>query len=204
MAAGFLLGPVVMGALMPDAHARLFAPESLGMLSGLWQLGLVLFMFIVGAELRLPSGIPRQLLAASRIGVLSVVVPMALGLPMAALLYRPLAPANVALWPFALYMAVAVSITAFAVMARILKDRAMTHTTVGADPAGSGRSHCDSVLGREAADRARHPALRCRRQTSRCDARGAVDRYVRQRVRHRPARRARGVRRFRVRRLSAA
>lgn len=131
MAAGFILGPVVMGALMPDLHARIFAPESLGMLNGLSQLGLVLFMFIVGAELRLPSGVARQVLAAGRIGVLSVVVPMALGLPMAALLYRPLAPANVAFWPFALYMAVAVSITAFPVMARILKDRAMTHTTVG-------------------------------------------------------------------------
>ncbi len=131
MAAGFMLGPVVFGALAPELHAQLFQAGSLGMLSGLSQLGLVLFMFIVGAELRLPTGVPRQLLAAGRIGVLSVAVPMMLGLPMAALLYRPLAPAGVAFWPFALYMAVAVSVTAFPVMARILKDRDMTHTTVG-------------------------------------------------------------------------
>ena len=101
------------------------------MLNALSQLGLVLFMFIVGAELRLPSGGPRQLFAAGRIGVFSVVVPMMLGLPMAALLYDSLAPAHVAFWPFALFMAVSVSITAFPVMARILKDRGMTHTTVG-------------------------------------------------------------------------
>lgn len=131
MAAGFVVGPVVLGALAPDLHAHIFAPQSLGMLNGLSQLGLVLFMFIVGAELRLPSGVQRQLFAAGRIGVFSVVVPMLLGLPMAALLYDSLAPAGVAFWPFALFMAASVSITAFPVLARILKDRGMTHTTVG-------------------------------------------------------------------------
>lgn len=131
MAAGFVVGPVVFGALAPELHAHIFAPQSLGMLNGLSQLGLVLFMFIVGAELRLPSGVQRQLFAAGRIGVFSVVVPMLLGLPMAALLYDSLAPAGVAFWPFALFMAAAVSITAFPVMARILKDRGMTHTTLG-------------------------------------------------------------------------
>jgi Kef-type K+ transport system membrane component KefB len=131
MAAGFLIGPVVFGAFAPELHARIFAPQSLGMLNGLSQLGLVLFMFIVGAELRLPTGVPRELFAAGRIGLFSVVVPMLLGLPMAALLYESLAPAGVAFWPFALFMAVSVSITAFPVMARILKDRGMTHTTVG-------------------------------------------------------------------------
>src|SRR5512145_756921 len=68
MAAGFVVGPVIFGALAPDLHARIFAPDSLGMLNGLSQLGLVLFMFIVGAELRLPGGVPRQLFAAGRIG----------------------------------------------------------------------------------------------------------------------------------------
>jgi Kef-type K+ transport system membrane component KefB len=131
MAAGFVLGPVIFGALAPDLHAQIFAPQSLGVLNGLSQLGLVLFMFIVGAELRLPSGVQRQLFAAGRIGVFSVVVPMLLGLPVAALLYDSLAPAGVAFWPFALFMAASVSITALPVMARILKDRGMTHTTVG-------------------------------------------------------------------------
>jgi Kef-type K+ transport system membrane component KefB len=131
MAAGFLIGPVVFGAFAPDLHAHIFAPPSLGILDGLSQLGLVLFMFIVGVELRLPSGVPRQLFAAGRIGLFSVVVPMLLGLPLAALLYDSLAPAGVAFWPFALFMAASVSITAFPVMARILKERGMMHTTVG-------------------------------------------------------------------------
>src|SRR5262245_24379518 len=123
MAAGFVLGPVVFGALAPELHAQIFAPQSLGVLNGLAQLGLVLFMFIVGAELRLPSGVQRQLFAAGRIGVFSVVVPMLLGLPVAALLYDSAAPAGVAFWPFALFMAASMSITALPVMARILKDR---------------------------------------------------------------------------------
>jgi Kef-type K+ transport system membrane component KefB len=131
MAAGIVLGPVIFGALAPQLHARIFAADSLGMLEGLSQLGLVLFMFIVGAELRLPTAAPRQLLAAGRMGVLSVIVPMALGLAVASLLYRPLAPAGVAFWPFALFMASAMSITALPVMARIRKDRRMTQTTIG-------------------------------------------------------------------------
>src|ERR1044072_9544095 len=64
MAAGFVIGPVVFGALAPDLHARIFDPQSLGMLNGLSQLGLVLFLFLVGAELRLPSGVPRPLVDA--------------------------------------------------------------------------------------------------------------------------------------------
>jgi Kef-type K+ transport system membrane component KefB len=131
MAAGIVLGPVVFGALAPETHAHIFAPESRSALDGLSQLGLVLFMFIVGAELRLPTGVRSQLVAASWIGVLSVLLPMVLGLAIAFPLYPMLAPPNVAFWPFALFLASAMSITAFPVMARILKDRRATQTTVG-------------------------------------------------------------------------
>jgi len=55
MAAGFLLGPIVFGAWFPDIHAYLFAPAALPGLTSLSTLGLVLFMFIVGAELRAPT-----------------------------------------------------------------------------------------------------------------------------------------------------
>ncbi len=131
MAAGIVLGPVVFGALAPQLHAHIFEPSTLGALSSLSQLGLVLFMFIVGAELRLPMGVRKQLVAASWIGVLSVVVPMALGLLVAVPLHPTLAPQGVTFWPFALFMAAAMSITAFPVMARILKERDMTQTTIG-------------------------------------------------------------------------
>lgn len=131
MAAGIVLGPVVFGALAPELHAHVFEKSSIGALGSLSQLGLVLFMFIVGAELRLPAGARKQMAAASWIGVLSVVAPMALGLLVAVPLHERLAPAGVTFWPFAMFMASAMSITAFPVMARILKDRHMTQTTIG-------------------------------------------------------------------------
>lgn len=131
MAAGIVLGPIVFGYFAPELHAHIFDKASLGALKGLSELGLVLFMFIVGAELRLPMGVRQQLVSASWIGVASVLVPMALGLGVSTLLYPQLAPAGVAFWPFALFMAAAMSITAFPVMARILKDRRATSTTVG-------------------------------------------------------------------------
>ena len=130
MAAGLVLGPIVFGAIAPDIHAALFSKESLGGLSSLSTLGLVLFMFIVGAELRAPDGVRAQVRAAGFVGVLAVVLPMAAGFAISPWLH-PLAPAGVAFWPFALFMAAAMSITAFPVMARILKDRGMTQTRLG-------------------------------------------------------------------------
>ncbi|KQW64761.1 cation:proton antiporter [Variovorax sp. Root411] len=131
MAAGLMLGPVVMGALFPSLHAQLFSKESLQGLSSLSTLGLVLFMFVVGLELRASQGVREQLRSAGYVGVLSVVVPMALGLAIAPALHPALAPAGVGFWPFALFIAAALSITAFPVMARILKDRGMTRTPFG-------------------------------------------------------------------------
>ncbi|WP_445286803.1 cation:proton antiporter [Variovorax atrisoli] len=131
MAAGLMLGPVVMGALFPSLHAQLFSKESLQGLSSLSTLGLVLFMFVVGLELRASKGVREQLRSAGYVGVLSVVVPMALGIAIAPALHPALAPADVGFWPFALFIAAALSITAFPVMARILKDRGMTRTPFG-------------------------------------------------------------------------
>jgi Kef-type K+ transport system membrane component KefB len=131
MAAGLLLGPAVMGALFPALHAQLFSPASLAGLQALATLGLVLFMFIVGLELRAHQGVRQQIQAAGAVGVLSVLVPMALGLGLALVLHPTLAPAGLAFWPFALFIAAALSITAFPVMARILKDRGMTQTPFG-------------------------------------------------------------------------
>ena len=137
MAAGIVLGPIVLGALLPDFHAQLFAKDSLPALSALSTLGLVLFMFIVGAELRAPAGVRAQLKSAGMVAVLSVLLPMGLGLAIAPWLYPELAPAGVGFWPFALFLATAMSITAFPVLARILKDRGMTRTPLGQLALGS-------------------------------------------------------------------
>ena len=92
MAAGIVLGPIVFGALAPELHAHIFDRSSLGALSSLSQLGLVLFMFIVGAELRCRWACASSSSRPSWIGVLSVVIPMALGLLIAAPLHSSLAP----------------------------------------------------------------------------------------------------------------
>jgi Kef-type K+ transport system membrane component KefB len=131
MAAGVLLGPIVMGAAMPGVHAALFSPASLSGLTALSTLGLVLFMFVIGLELRWPQGVRARIQAAASVGVASVVLPMALGLAVAPLLHPALAPAGLGLWPFALFMAAALSITAFPVLARILKDRGLTQSPFG-------------------------------------------------------------------------
>lgn len=131
MAAGLILGPAIMGALMPTLHAQLFSKASLDGLSSLSTVGLVLFMFVVGLELRADRDVREQLKAAGYVGILSIVAPMVLGIAIAPALYPTLAPAGVGFWPFALFLAAALSITAFPVMARILKDRRMSDTSFG-------------------------------------------------------------------------
>jgi Kef-type K+ transport system membrane component KefB len=131
MAAGVVLGPIVMGALAPTVHAALFSANSLAGLSALSTFGLVLFMFVIGLELRWPDGVRAHIRAATSVGVASVVAPLGLGLAIAPLLHPTLAPAGVKFWPFALFLAAALSITAFPVMARILKDRGLAQTRFG-------------------------------------------------------------------------
>ena len=131
MAAGLLLGPVVFGVALPDLHAALFPAASLPALSALATLGLVLFMFVIGAELRAPDGARAQVVAATRVAGLSALLPFALALAVAPLLHGTLAPAGIGFWPFALFLGVALAVTAFPVLARILKDRRLQHTRVG-------------------------------------------------------------------------
>ncbi|MCR6687743.1 cation:proton antiporter [Pseudoxanthomonas sp.] len=131
MAAGILLGPIVFGAALPELHAALFPATSLPALSALSTLGLVLFMFVIGAELRAPEGARAQVLAAVRVAGLSAALPFVLALAVAPLLHARLAPQGVGFWPFASYLAVALSVTAFPVLARILKDRGLQQTAIG-------------------------------------------------------------------------
>ena len=94
MIAGIVLGPIVFGALAPDTHAWLFPRDKLAALEGLSQVGLVLFMFVVGAEIRAPAGARERLVAAGWVGTLGVVLPMLLGLAIAPALHARFAPAG--------------------------------------------------------------------------------------------------------------
>ncbi|MCI2244445.1 cation:proton antiporter [Xanthomonas sp. PPL568] len=131
MAAGLLLGPIAFGAWLPHWHGLVFAPASLPPLSGLANVGVALFMFVVGVELRAPEGTKAQVRASLAVGVSSIVLPLLLGLAAGAWLFPQFAPPGIDFWPFSLFIAAAMSVTAFPVLARILKDRNMTRTPAG-------------------------------------------------------------------------
>jgi Kef-type K+ transport system membrane component KefB/nucleotide-binding universal stress UspA family protein len=128
--AGILLGPSLLGWVWPEAMATLFPPTSLPGLQMLAQVGLVLFMFLVGLELD-----PRLLKGQARTSVLvsnsSIIVPFALGFVAALWVHEGYAPKGVPVTAFALFMGAAMSVTAFPVLARILSERQLTTTRVG-------------------------------------------------------------------------
>jgi len=132
MAAGFVLGPIVLGALFPAWHAQLFAAADLEAVRGLGLVGVVLFMFVMGADFRLDTrGAGRQVRAAATLSVLSFTIPFALGLAIAPWLHAALSPPGLGFWPFALFLGTALSVTALPVMARILEERSLTHEPPG-------------------------------------------------------------------------
>jgi len=128
--AGIILGPSLLGWMFPDAFGFLFPVASLSNLQLLSQIGLVLFMFIIGMELDI-STLKSRASEAILVSHVSIVFPYFLGVLLAWFLYAEFAPANIAFVPFALFMGIAMSITAFPVLARILKERNMTKTETG-------------------------------------------------------------------------
>jgi Kef-type K+ transport system membrane component KefB len=131
MVAGIVLGPSLFGLLFPHAFGALFPPASLPVLKMLSQLGLVLFMFLVGLELD-PSLLSGRRRASVAISHTSIFLPFVLGVGGAWWLHDAYAPAGVAFLPFALFLGTAMSVTAFPVLARILTERGLTHSRVGA------------------------------------------------------------------------
>jgi Kef-type K+ transport system membrane component KefB len=127
--AGLAMGPSLLGVLPGDPAALLFPPEVRPVLAVVAQLGLVLFMFLVGYEL--DTG---ELRGAGRVvGVVStgsIVVPFCLGFVLVPLLWRDRGGEGGWL-PLALFVGAALSITAFPVLARILSERRMQGTRVG-------------------------------------------------------------------------
>jgi Kef-type K+ transport system membrane component KefB len=130
MTAGIVLGPSLLGRFFPGAFAFVFPSSSMPALTVLSQLGLLLFMFVVGLEVDLKR-ILKQRAAVVLISNVSIVLPLALGIGLAKALYPQFAVEKVAFSPFALFMGTAMSITAFPVLARILKERNLLGTGLG-------------------------------------------------------------------------
>ncbi|WP_232661460.1 cation:proton antiporter [Pseudonocardia sp. TRM90224] len=136
--AGIALGPTLLGLLPGDLHLVIFPMEARPYLNVIAQIGLILFMFIVGLEVDL-STIKERRSTASTVSIVSITLPFGLGVLVSWFLYENHmiftnadgTTKPVEFLPFALFLGVAMSITAFPVLARILSERRMHRTSTG-------------------------------------------------------------------------
>lgn len=128
--AGIVLGPSLVGMYFPEFSAALFPVESLGNLQFLSQIGLILFMFVIGMELDLEV-LKNKAHDAVVISHASIIFPFALGMGLAYLIYVSFAPAGIQFLSFGLFIGIAMSITAFPVLARIVQERGLHKTKLG-------------------------------------------------------------------------
>lgn len=129
--AGIFLGPSLLGSHFPEVSAFLFPSESLGNLSILSQIGLILFMFVIGMELNLKV-LKNKAHEAVVISHASIIIPFSLGVILAYFIYQGHSPQHVEFSSFALFIGIAMSITAFPVLARIIQERGIHKTKLGA------------------------------------------------------------------------
>jgi Kef-type K+ transport system membrane component KefB len=128
--AGVLLGPSLFGRLWPEASAYVFRPEILPSLGMIAQIGVILFIFLVGMELDTEL-VARWSTTAATISVASMTTAFASGAVLALWLYPRLSSSDVHFSLFTLFLGVAMSVTAFPVLVRILTDRGIDRTPLG-------------------------------------------------------------------------
>lgn len=129
--AGIVLGPSFVGMYFPEFSGFLFPKASLGNLQFLSQIGLILFMFVVGMELDLKV-LKTKAHEAVVISHASIIFPFALGMGLAYFIYESLAPDHINFLSFSLFIGISLSITAFPVLARIVQERNLSKTRLGA------------------------------------------------------------------------
>jgi Kef-type K+ transport system membrane component KefB len=128
--AGILLGPSLLGYFYPETFQFLFAPESLNNLYILSQVGLVLFMFVIGMELNM--GMLRNKMGTSFvISHASIIIPYFMGMLFAYFVYEEFAASQTDFLSFALFIGISMSITAFPVLARIVQEKGLQKTHLG-------------------------------------------------------------------------
>lgn len=130
MIAGIVLGPSLVGLYFPEFFSALFPTASLGNLKFLSQIGLILFMFVIGMELDLKA-LKNKANDAVVISHASIIFPFTLGIALAYFIYDQFAPVNVEFMSFALFIGISMSITAFPVLARIVQERGIHKTKLG-------------------------------------------------------------------------
>ncbi|MEL7586882.1 MAG: cation:proton antiporter [Prolixibacteraceae bacterium] len=128
--AGIVLGPSLVGMYFPEFSGFLFPADSLSNLQFLSQIGLILFMFVVGMELDLKV-LRHQADEAVVISHASIIIPFTLGMGLAYFIYGSFAPDGVPFVSFGLFLGISMSITAFPVLARIVQERNMHKSRLG-------------------------------------------------------------------------
>lgn len=128
--AGIVLGPSLLGLLFPQYLEFVFPSTAMDELHLFSRLGLILFMFVVGMELNWDE-IRNRARDAVVISHAGIVFPFVLGVAASFFIYKDLAPNNIAFLPFSLFMGIAMSITAFPVLASILRERKMAKSLIG-------------------------------------------------------------------------
>jgi len=129
--AGIILGPSFFGSYLPEFSVLLFPSSSLDNLKFLSQIGLIFFMFVVGMELDLKV-LRNKAKEAVIISHASIIIPFTLGLVLAYTIYTDFAPKGIEFISFGLFLGIAMSITAFPVLARIVQERGLQKTKIGA------------------------------------------------------------------------
>jgi len=129
--AGIVLGPSFFGSYLPEFSSVLFPSTSLDNLKFLSQIGLIFFMFVVGMELDLRV-LRNKAKEAVIISHASIIIPFTLGLVLAYTIYTDFAPKGIEFISFGLFLGIAMSITAFPVLARIVQERGLQKTRIGA------------------------------------------------------------------------
>jgi Kef-type K+ transport system membrane component KefB len=132
MIAGVLIGPSLLGWLFPDFHARLIPAASKPIIYAVSQVGVVLYMFVVGMEFQV-SLIRQRLHSAASVSVSGILAPFILGglLALAVAGEGGLFNPGVSRWEAMLFLGAAMSITAFPMLARIIYERGLTGTSLG-------------------------------------------------------------------------
>lgn len=128
--AGIVLGPSLLGWVAPEAYAALFRTESLGILEQVSNIGLILFMFVIGLEVDFNT-LRSKMNATIVISHGGIFSSFFLGILASLFFYQRYADSTTSFLPFALFMGISISITAFPVLARIIQERGMTRKPVG-------------------------------------------------------------------------
>jgi Kef-type K+ transport system membrane component KefB len=127
---GIVLGPSLVGYFFPETVAAVFHPEAMVFLKHISEVGITLYLFVMGLEIDLHR-LKKSARSAMAISQASIVLPFALGIILSYQIYTSYAPSGIGQFEFALFIGISLSITAFPVLARILSDSPLHKTALG-------------------------------------------------------------------------